>query len=155
MRLLPIILLFVLFSAEKCEDVSTEEFQNPAKTLIKMEKSGCFGTCPIYAFEINGEGMAKYHGTRFVEKMGDFTKQFPPKQINALVKIFEEAGLWDYKDEYTADVTDLPTTFLSFSHNGKTKKIRMYYEVPRELIDLSKIVESFANSADWESQILK
>ena len=38
----------------------------PADALIHMQRTSCFGTCPIYAVTIDGRGAVTYDGERFV-----------------------------------------------------------------------------------------
>lgn len=146
-------LLFFLFTAEKCEQVNTEQYQYPAESSISMEKTGCYGSCPIYTITIHADGRAEYNGRRFVKKEGAYRKTFSPKQTNALFQAFDSAGLHSYQDEYTAPVTDLPYTYLSWVHEGRTKKITLYYDFPEKLDGLAKLVASFAESEGWEKSV--
>ncbi len=67
-----------------------------------------------------------------------------------MFKAFEVNDFWSFEDEYTAKVTDLPTTYLTCTVDGKTKMIKMYYNVPADLINLAKLLDSYANSEDWQ-----
>lgn len=149
MRILFFLLSFVLFSAQKCEN---QPGSYGPDTYVEMKKSGCFGTCPIYTIRIDGSGKASYKGDRFVVKTGNYTKQFTEKQTEGLMQAFENVDFWSFEDEYLADITDLPYTFLTFSQGGKTKKITLYYHVPDQLTALANLVSSFADSeGGWEA----
>ena len=129
--------------------VSKKHYQNDATSVIKMSKGVCFGSCPVYDITIDGTGKATYLGKRFVEKIGTYTKTFTLEETNLLFKKFEKAGFWDFKDEYTAEVTDLPTTFITLEQNGKSKKIKAYYDIPETLQDLIKEVDTYSNTEGW------
>jgi hypothetical protein len=137
-----------IFLSEKCEPT-----QPPSKfdqtTFVEMKKGACFGRCPVYTIKIDGTGAASYHGDRFVDKVGDHKKQFTPEQTNALMQAFVTGDFWSFRDEYTADISDLPYTFLTFSHQGKTKKITLYYDIPDQLAGLAQLVASFAATDGW------
>ena len=141
--LLPIFILF------NCQDCANSGYAYGADTIINMEKTPCFGTCPTFTIEINGIGEATYNGVRFVDKEGNHSKVFTPEECNKVFEAFADADFWSFEDEYTGNVTDLPTTFLHFKHEGNDKRIRMYYNVPEELRALETLVDTLANTAGW------
>ena len=64
---------------------------------------------------------------------------------------FEEAGFWDLNDEYTSQVTDLPTTWTTLVLGEKTKTIKDYYGAPEELKSLEALIEAIAEREEgWE-----
>lgn len=121
----------------------------PVDSYIKVKTTGCFGTCPIYEFQLNGDGMGVYKGERFVAVEGEKKKEFGIMDAGLAFDSFRSANFWSYEDEYTGNITDLPTTFLTFSDGGKTKTIRLYYDYPDELKRLSEYVKKLANSEGW------
>lgn len=141
--LLPALILF------NCEDCGNNPYTYGTDSLINMEKTPCFGSCPTFVFEINGHGEATYTGTANVDKMGNYEKTFSAEECNQLFDAFVAADYWSFQDEYTGQVTDLPTTFLQFKHDGNDKRIKMYYNVPQELRDLEDMVDELANSDGW------
>lgn len=149
-NLLLLFAAFLLFTSEKCERTTDEgAYEQPAESFIAVKTGGCYGTCPIYEFTINGNGQANYKGNRFVDVEGEKSKTFSSTETNALFAAFERADYWSFENEYSAAVTDLPSTFLTYSHGGQTKKIRLYFDVPDKLVGLSKLTKSFANSEKW------
>ncbi len=138
---------FLLFTAEKC---SQEKYKYSEETQIEMSKTACFGKCPVYSITIKGNGEATYNGKRFVKVEGEQQRTFPADTINQLFNAFAEADLWQYKDEYTDDITDLPTTYLTFQHKGQQKRIKMYYGFPEKLEELTEMVEELALSEGWQ-----
>lgn len=144
--LLVLLPLFILFN---CKDCSNNPYTHDANSVINMEKTPCFGACPTFVFEINGNGEATYTGTANVDKIGNYEKTFSAEECNQLFDAFVAADYWSFQDEYTGQVTDLPTIFLQFKHDGNDKRIRMYYNVPQELRDLEDLVDVLANSDGW------
>jgi hypothetical protein len=39
-------------------------------TSISLERTACYGECPIYSVDLHGDGTAEYLGLRFMEKEG-------------------------------------------------------------------------------------
>ena len=60
-----------------------------------------------------------------------------------------EADLYQYEREYTDNVTDLPTTYLTFEHEGKQKKIKLYYGYPEELGTIVEQLQEVALTKGW------
>lgn len=116
-----------------------------------MTKTACYGKCPVYKITIQGNGKAIFEGQKNVDKIGKYEKLFSKEEIENLIKKFEEVKFFEFKDEYSAKVTDLPTTYLEFTHKGQTKKIKDYYDAPTELKNLEKMIESIANSSGWNT----
>lgn len=116
-----------------------------------MQKTTCRGFCPVYTISIFHNGKVTYHGERNVDKTGDYKKKISKKKVKKLIAQFEKYNFWNFQDQYVSRATDLPTTFISFTHKGKSKKIEDYWDAPKELKELEKMVEEVANSKNrWK-----
>ena len=111
----------------------TDPFNYSLSSKIEMSKTPCFGACPEYSFVIDGKGNATYEGKKYVKLEGVHELNFHPETVNELFKAFEESNFWDFEDEYTDNIADLPTTYITFTHDGKSKKIKDYYNAPEKL----------------------
>ena len=150
-----IYLLFIfIFTTSSChltKKHAANKDQGSNETLsIEVKRTACFGRCPVYTIKIQGTGKVWYEGKANVEKMGRYEKQITQDEVNVLIKAFEDAKIWELQDEYTAKVTDFPTTYVSFSLNGKIKKIKDYYGAPQILKYLEKRIDDIANSGEWK-----
>lgn len=146
-RVLLIGIAFLLFTAGKC---GKDKYEYTEATSVEIATTGCFGTCPVYKFSMNGSGMATFNGKMNVKPEGEHSRTFPADTTNAVFNRLIEADLWQYESEYTDEVSDLPTTYLTFSHEGKKKKIKMYYGVPEGLKAATDELKAFVLSADWQ-----
>jgi hypothetical protein len=79
-------------------------------------------------------------GERYVKKEGQIIKKLPQKTVPQLVQTFRDANFFAFENAYTANISDLPTTYLSFYDAGKTKKIRDYYRAPTQLKKLEQLI---------------
>ena len=131
--------------------VSKTVYQQESTTMIKLSRGVCFGTCPNYDLTIDGNGKATYVGKKHVDKIGTYSKTFTPEETNLLFRKFKKADFWAYKDEYYADVSDLPMNFITFESDGRSKKIKAYYGVPESLQALMTEVDAYANTEGWIS----
>lgn len=123
---------------------------NPyATSSIEMSMGACFGACPVYEITINGDGAVSYNGKQHTSKIGAHHKQLSPEVTKTLFDAFATSNFYTFEDEYTSNISDLPTTFISFNHSGKSKKIKDYYGAPDELDALENRVTEIANSTGW------
>jgi hypothetical protein len=121
--------------------------------LFEMSKSMCYGHCPVYEISIYQDGTCKYLGKANVEKIGNYKRKLSKEETDGLIHAFEENKFMEMKDEYTAHVSDLPTTRISFSRGGKIKKITDLIGAPKELKVLEKMLENIAfEDMGWEKE---
>ena len=138
----------LLFTAQKCG----EKYRYSKDTMVEVSKTACFGRCPVYTFTLHGDGSATFNGKRFVEPEGQHRRTYAADTVNAVFKELIQADLYQYEDEYTDQVTDLPTTYLTFKHEGKEKKIKLYYGFPKELEALASRLHELAMTDGWKGE---
>lgn len=114
-------------------------------SIITLEKTECYGTCPVYTITIFGTGKVMYEGKKHVKKEGKYEKELKDNEVSKLFNAFECANFFDFKSEYTDELLmDLPTTYITFEHRGFKKKIKDYVGAPEELKKLEKMVEEIS-----------
>lgn len=126
--------------------------------VITLERTVCFGFCPIYRLTVYGDGRVEYEGDRNVDVEGLQTSTLTPEQVQELVDAYQAADYFNLKDDYTAPVTDLPSTITSVTIEGQTKVITNYggcmefdaaEKAPQALCDFEAKIDSVTNSAQW------
>jgi hypothetical protein len=126
--------------------------------VITLQRTGCFGTCPIYSLEIFADGFVRYVGTRFVQVSGEHKSVLQRDKVEDLISQFLQAGYFLLQDNYETyrahdgqiwHVTDLPTAYSSFRYGDRRKSIRDYAFAPRELTELEIEIDRVANTHRW------
>lgn len=138
------LLLMILFNCKSKSKSQSKEKNRFENSRILMSKGECYGYCPVYSIIINGDGRVEFDGKKNVKKEGKFEKQLTEKEISKIFNEFECANFFDFHSEYTAEISDLPTTYLTFEHRGFKKQVMDYYNAPEELKKLEKLVEDVA-----------
>ncbi|MFQ5447262.1 MAG: DUF6438 domain-containing protein [Saprospiraceae bacterium] len=128
--------------------LSCSPYEYDATSFIELKKGPCFHFCPVYTFHADGRGNATYTGEENVSKEGQWQQTLSPEVTNALFKSYAEANFWDFEDEYTDHISDLPTVWLTFSYGGQKKTIKDYYGGPESLKALEKMAQDIAQSED-------
>ena len=91
----------------------------------------------------------EYKGGQFVKVEGEQTGEISDEKVRELVDSFYEAGYFSINDEYTAQITDLPTTTTSLTIDGKRKQVVNYFNAPEELEALENKIDEISNSQQW------
>jgi hypothetical protein len=124
-----------------------------SNVAITLERTACFGTCPVYTVRILEDGTVIYNGQDFVAVTGEQTGEIDPATVEAMVAEFAEAGYFEWDAEYmTQTVTDLPTIITSVTRNGETHRITRYAgdaSAPLALGFLEQWVDAMANTTQW------
>ncbi|MDA3853272.1 MAG: DUF6438 domain-containing protein [Bacteroidales bacterium] len=115
--------------------------------LIAMRKTPCRGECMVYSLTISNGGLLKYEGKAHVNTIGKREKQLSSNELKALQKEFMEANNSDFNNEYTAEITDLPSVYLTYTNAGESKTVRDHYKGPETLKELELSVEKLVE--EW------
>jgi len=123
-------------------------------TVVRLERSECYGTCPAYSVEIHGDGSIDYEGNAYVANKGRQRAQIAPDALVALAARFDKAGFFrlDWADPCDAVATDNPTATLTFTTGLRTRTIADYHGngcMPKVLRDLEDEVDRVAGTARW------
>lgn len=121
----------------------------PTITEITLERTACFGFCPIYKVILRSDNTATYIGERFVERQGTYKAYI--SNFEYLAKIIEARRYFSLRNSYTAPVTDLPSAITSVVRNGKRKTIDNYANSgPIELWEIETLIDGLIANARWE-----
>ena len=113
-------------------------------TSITLERTACFGSCPVYTLSIAGDGMVTYNGISNVRVTGQRTWKIEPAAVEALAREMDQAGYFGLKDRYAAPATDLPTIRTSLRIGGRTKSVEDYFGAPEILRELERRIDEVA-----------
>ena len=117
---------------------------------IEMHRSICRGSCPSYSLTIWGSGVAYYDGYAFVKMMGHYTANIPENAIIELVNKFYEIDFFSFENLYGIEgIMDIPTTTVSITVNGETKRVRDKMLAPKELKELETMIDRVTDSQKW------
>ena len=148
MRKLSIVFVLILTALAILPTAAQER-----QIAITLERTACFGTCPVYSVTIYTDGTVEYNGERFVDVEGEQTGNIDPETIQQLIAGFEAAGYFDWNDEYTdMGVSDLPTITTSVTRNGETRQITRYAgdeSAPVALPYLETWIDIAAHTSQW------
>jgi hypothetical protein len=127
--------------------------------VITLERTPCFGTCPVYQVAISRSGTVRFVGKQHVTRQGEATAEIPAARVDSLLRELEAGGYFGFADAYLMDApacgryaTDSPTVITSANAGGRTKTIRHDYgcdAAPQELGRLERLIDEVAGSSSW------
>ena len=130
-----------------------------AGPIISLERTPCFGSCPVYSISVSSSGVVNYEGKANVRRLGKATSQLPVQRIEALLVELERAGYFTFADRYALSEptcrrysTDSPSAISSATFRGRTKRIEHDYGcggVPGALTLLEKRIDEVLGSDRW------
>lgn len=138
----------ILFNACK----TMQKTNNQAHTnqiVFTLKKTACYGKCPVFTLNLFSDGTVMFEGKMFTEKIGLYQNHISEKEINNLIIEFMNADFFNLEDEYISGMTDLPTTYLTFTYNSKTKTIKDYYGSPEKLKILENTINRYRKLENW------
>lgn len=134
-----------------CAPVEAPASEGPA--LITLQRTVCFGFCPAYTVSISSTGEVVYRGERFVNVVGEQRAQIAPEEVQRLLARFDAINFESLRDEYRAQVTDLPSTIITLERNGHTKRVLDYGGVgagmPESVRELQAEIDRVAGTSRW------
>src|SRR4051794_5202341 len=104
MRLVATGLGISLASCARGQCGATPDRSSPAVSsvpAITLERTACFGGCPVYTLSITPGGQVQYDGKAHVRKVAGATGTVPPEQVDALLSELERGGYFTFADRYT------------------------------------------------------
>jgi hypothetical protein len=126
-------------------------------TKITLERTPCFGTCPVYTLTIHRSGQVEFQGKDHVRQKGSETGRISTEDFARLVRKIDEIKFFDLKDRYDGKnpdgsgvtVTDLPTRKTSVTRGNRTKTVENYFRGPKGLKELEDLIDEVTKAADW------
>jgi len=127
--------------------------------VVTLERTPCFGTCPVYQVAISRSGVVRFVGKNHVAQQGEATAEIPAARVDSLLRELEVGGYFGFADAYVMDspacgqyATDSPTVITSASAGGRTRTIRHDYgcsAAPQALGRLERRIDEVAGTARW------
>lgn len=130
----------------------------PADTRIHMQRTSCYGPCPIYTVTIDARGTVTYDGEKFVRVVGRDTARIDPSLVARLLASAERIRFFELRDAYreiqnpdgsVTTVTDLPTTIVTLTVNGRSKRVEDYVGAPDILAPFEREIDEAARTKRW------
>ncbi len=134
----------------KTTKTGSQNSGNSSQLLISMQRTGCFGKCPIYQVDIYKDGSIHYNAVKFLDTTGKFCGTLTKSQLATINRAIKQASLLSLKDQYPDNKrppADLPSCIINYQQGDKKKKIVDHgIESPEVLVALEKQIDNTVES---------
>ena len=124
-----------------------------SEMIIRLERTVCFGSCPIYRVTIYDNGTVVYEGRAYVGARGIRKANIGTDVVQQLAAELNNSGYFLLQDSYNEQMwSDAPSIITYVKIGDKEKHIEHYAgakNVPEELYRLEKLIDDTANSSRW------
>ena len=133
----------------------------PADTTpaVTLERTACFGSCPVYRVSIFPSGQVTYEGKAHVRRTGSANGKIEKRQLDALLEEIDRSGYFSFAPRYTSGepacgryATDAPSVITSVTLNGRTHRVEHDYgcgSVPGALVVLEQRIDQAVGTTQW------
>jgi acetamidase/formamidase len=135
--------------------------QKGGDDAITLERTACFGTCPMYTVTVTSDGTVTFNGARFTKTTGVAKGKISREEFRQLVAEFEKINYFALPDAYAPGtpvcpqrITDMPSANTSIRLKGKAKSVAHYYGCGDsgplvKLTALEKKIDEVAGTQKW------
>ena len=123
----------------------------PKNSILKIEKSRCYGECPVYIAILKEKKRIEFYPKEHTEiKKASFSK-IKNSEFKTLLKLIESISIDSLKNEYDNKLLmDIPSTYLTFFDGKKVKKVKVRARAPEKLRLLIKTFEEVIKTCQWK-----
>lgn len=122
-----------------------------AVTEISLERTACYGTCPIDTLILRLDGTAVYTGKQYTQRIGQFTGTLRKSDFDKLVQRLISAGFFELKNEYGRRGPDSSYTVIRATRDGEQKSVVNHENgdsVP--LSGIQKVIQDAGSDIHWQ-----
>lgn len=125
-----------------------------SSAVITLERTACFGACPMYVLALYEDGTVVFNGLRFVQEEGLRIRNIGAEKIQDLVGHARRISYTSMDDRYEGSATDpsptdLPSAITSVRIGGNTKSISDYWGAPATLREFERHIDELTGSDKW------
>src|SRR5437660_997808 len=118
--------------------------------FVELQRTSCFGACPVYSVRIGADGQVSWHGERSVRVVGDDTATIRSSDARALIEKFRTVGFWNLCSSYSVMVTDASTVITTVHLADQEKRISNYLNsAPDWLQPLEYEIDALSDTYRW------
>lgn len=128
-------------------------------TEITLERTRCYGPCPIYKVVLRRDGQSIYIGKEHVRRIGTYKTTVNKDDFDRLTHLLISRGFFDLKDKYVEgfSVQDISSDITSAVRNGKRKTVKRKTlsdhgpnSAPAVLREIEKAIDETVEQLDWK-----
>ena len=124
----------------------------PKLKEITLQRTACYGRCPVYTLTLRADGTAIYEGEAHVARIGTYRGKFWARDLERLSGAMQGLGSDKWKKSYASGATDQSSQIVTIVTGDGKRTIREYGHVgPDGLWALQTMIDGIGASVNgWE-----
>jgi TonB family protein len=128
-------------------------FGQTLPTMIRLEKTPCFGVCPAYRVDYYSNGRVVFKGIKDAVYDGTIQGQLPKAEWNRLISRYRKIAWKNLPSAYKVKSYDVSKTHLTITVGGKTYRVRNADDGPETLQRLGQDLQAlWAKKVVWNKK---
>lgn len=122
----------------------------PDSLYFSMQRTPCFGKCPVYHVKIYNSGWALLEGGQFFDYQGYYVSKFTEEDLIRIEQMARKYGYAKMDHVYDAPVTDLPSTTTIIQSENIEHWVYNRMNSPDELREFELAMETMIKDKQWK-----
>jgi len=151
----------MMLALSACGGDDPESAAVPGDFSATLERTVCFGSCPVYTVSVDASGLVQYDGTRCVAVYGHQQSRLSQKDLRALMAAFRDIDFFGLQDVYRSDegycapgFFDGTVIVTTLRVDGKVKTVRDWHgcnpqDIAAKLDAFERRVDDLLGTAQW------
>ncbi|NOT38430.1 MAG: hypothetical protein HOP11_13745 [Saprospiraceae bacterium] len=149
--LFPCSIFFFIFFMN-CNKHIKPELDKPvvARKLLSLNKSSCFGKCPVYKITIYSDGLSILESKLNMNKIGLFHSKLSEEQLESITRKINKVQWPESRTRFMKNIPDLPVSTISFyKQDSLFQRIESNSTLPQDLESIHTDLSDLANQSKW------
>lgn len=138
----------LLFGCQSSPGVQPDQKLNAGEVVLSLQRTSCFGACPVYLVEVLTNGTLRFRGERHVKVTEPVELALPPTTLQALFARLDGSAFSGWPDFTTVNSSDAPTVVLTYRRHT-VRHYRGDAAAPPELTQLEDDVDALLGTGRW------
>ncbi|PZF71213.1 DUF6438 domain-containing protein [Taibaiella soli] len=122
-------------------------------SYVKMNRTACFGRCPVYSVEIYDNGLVRYSGQYYTDHQGVYETNIGKSKAQNLMKQFSKYRVDTCQNEYVSRISDIPGIIYNIKYGKTNKRINNAHFGPMYLRTLAANIDSLSQvNSSWKKK---
>ena len=119
---------------------------------ISLERTPCFGSCPVYRVTLHRSGKAEFEAKAFLPKIGAFTGQVDLPTFARLCYALDQGGFKNFRDQYRANPLEYSACMITIAAGKNRKTVTNYANIgPIQLWTTEQLIDGVRERIVWKS----
>lgn len=143
---------FIALSLAGCKGTPPQPTpQLGTDAVIVLERTACYGTCPVYTLTVRGNGTVTFEGQQHTAVTGTRQGTVSAENLALLYDAIEHIRYFELDSTYDCNATDAPGVRTSVSARGTSKQVRRntICEAPDGIEAFENLIDDVTNSSKW------